>query len=46
MNWVIDLIESIRSARAQIHVPAGAKVPLVVRSLDARRKPHGTATKC
>jgi valyl-tRNA synthetase len=36
MNWVIDLIESIRSARAQVHVPAGAKVPMLVQALDAR----------
>ncbi|MDQ2095595.1 valine--tRNA ligase [Rhodalgimonas zhirmunskyi] len=34
MNWVISLIEDIRSARAQMHVPAGLKVPLVLRSLD------------
>ena len=36
MNWVINLIESVRSARAQSHVPAGAKVPLVVMGLDAK----------
>ncbi|MCA1337003.1 valine--tRNA ligase [Pseudooceanicola marinus] len=30
MNWTISLIESIRSARAQMHVPAGLYVPLVV----------------
>jgi valyl-tRNA synthetase len=35
MNWVISLIESIRSARAQMHVPAGLYVPLVVTDLDA-----------
>ena len=35
MNWVIGLIESVRSVRAQMHVPAGLKVPLVVSSLDA-----------
>jgi valyl-tRNA synthetase len=29
MNWVIGLIEEIRSVRAQMHVPAGAKVTLV-----------------
>ena len=28
LNWVITLIENIRSARAQMHVPAGLKVPL------------------
>ncbi|MFQ1701647.1 valine--tRNA ligase [Loktanella agnita] len=36
MNWVISLIEGIRSARAQVHVPAGAKVPLLVTGLDTR----------
>ena len=30
MNWVIGLIEGIRSARAQMHVPAGLKVPMLV----------------
>ncbi|NVK47736.1 MAG: class I tRNA ligase family protein, partial [Rhodobacteraceae bacterium] len=29
MNWVIDLIESIRSSRAEVHVPAGLKIPMV-----------------
>jgi valyl-tRNA synthetase len=29
MNWVIDLIDAVRSARAQMHVPAGIYVPLV-----------------
>jgi len=35
MNWVIALIEQIRSARAQMHVPAGLYVPLLVSDLDA-----------
>jgi len=35
MNWVIAMIEQVRSVRAQMHVPAGLKVPLVVSSLDA-----------
>ena len=35
MNWVISLIEEIRSVRAQMHVPAGAKVTLLVSALDA-----------
>ena len=30
LNWVITLIENIRSARAQMHVPAGLKVPMIV----------------
>ena len=29
INWAITLIDAIRSARAQMNVPAGAKVPLV-----------------
>ena len=38
MNWVIDLIEAIRSARAQVHVPVGLYVPLVVTEIsDAGR---------
>lgn len=36
MNWVIALIEEIRSARAQMHVRAGIYVPLVVAEIDAR----------
>ena len=35
MNWVIGLIESIRSARAQMGVPAGAKLDLIVTEADA-----------
>ncbi len=35
MNWVIKLIESIRSARAQMHVPAGLQIPVILRDLDA-----------
>ncbi len=35
MNWVIGLIEEIRSVRAQMHVPAGAKVNLLFSALDA-----------
>ncbi len=34
MNWVISLIEAIRSARAQIGVPAGAKLELIVTEAD------------
>ena len=36
MNWVIGLIEEIRSVRAQMHVPAGARVTLV--ELGRRRR--------
>ncbi|MDU8928412.1 valine--tRNA ligase [Alisedimentitalea sp. MJ-SS2] len=35
MNWVINLIEGIRSARAQMHVPAGLHLPMLQKSLDA-----------
>ena len=35
VNWVVNLIESIRSARAQMHVPAGLYVPLIVAEIDA-----------
>ncbi|MFD0979320.1 valine--tRNA ligase [Tropicimonas aquimaris] len=35
MNWVITLIEGVRSARAQVRVPAGLQVPMVHTRLDA-----------
>ncbi|TLP57507.1 valine--tRNA ligase [Parasedimentitalea maritima] len=35
MNWVIAVIDNIRSARAQLNVPAGAKVPMLVTEIDA-----------
>ena len=34
MNWVISLIDAVRSARAQMHVPAGLKIPMLVTALD------------
>jgi valyl-tRNA synthetase len=34
MTWVIQLIEEIRSARAQMRVPVGLKLPLVQVTLD------------
>jgi valyl-tRNA synthetase len=34
MNWVIGLIEEIRSVRAQLHVPVGARVTLMALELD------------
>ena len=33
MNWVISLIENIRSARQQMHVPAGLKIPLIYKEM-------------
>ncbi|MEP1328966.1 valine--tRNA ligase [Pseudophaeobacter sp.] len=34
MTWVITCIENIRSARAQMNVPAGAKIPMLVTQFD------------
>ena len=34
MNWVISLIEEIRSARAQMHVPVGLKLDMLQVALD------------
>ncbi len=38
MNWVVSLIEQIRSVRAEMHVNAGAKIPMVQLELDALGK--------
>jgi valyl-tRNA synthetase len=35
MNWVISLIEQIRSVRAEMRVNAGAKIPMIQLGLDA-----------
>ncbi|MEM7296149.1 MAG: valine--tRNA ligase, partial [Pseudomonadota bacterium] len=35
VNWTIALIEAVRSARAQMNVPASAHVPLVQTAIDA-----------
>jgi len=43
MNWVISLIEAIRSARAQMHVPAGLKIPMLrIETDDAGRRAYAT----
>ncbi|MBW3244589.1 valine--tRNA ligase [Epibacterium sp. DP7N7-1] len=34
MNWVISVIENTRSARAQMHVPAGLYVEMLVTEID------------
>jgi valyl-tRNA synthetase len=34
MDWVISLVDSIRSARAGVNVPAGAKIPMLQQQLD------------
>ena len=35
MHWVIELIKGVRSVRAEMNVPAGAKVPLVLTGASA-----------
>ncbi|MBV9549187.1 MAG: valine--tRNA ligase [Alphaproteobacteria bacterium] len=35
MQWVISLIQGIRSVRAEMNVPAGAKIPMVLTGADA-----------
>ena len=35
MGWIVALIEEIRSVRAQMHVPAGARVSLIALELAA-----------
>ena len=34
MAWVIGVIEGVRSARAQMHVPAGLYVPMLVKDMS------------
>jgi valyl-tRNA synthetase len=38
MNWVIALIENIRSARAQMHVPAGLYIPMLVTEIGEAQR--------
>ena len=38
MNWAISLIEGIRSARAQMNVPAGLHVPVIMEEADNSAK--------
>ncbi|SDI33401.1 valyl-tRNA synthetase [Salipiger marinus] len=35
LRWVIAVIEGVRSARAQMHVPAGLHVPMLATQIDA-----------
>ena len=37
MDWVVGLITAIRTARAEMNVPAGAKIPMVAIGDDANR---------
>ena len=38
MNWVIELIKGIRSVRAEMNVPAGAKIPMILTSAGETAK--------
>ncbi|MEO0938606.1 MAG: valine--tRNA ligase [Pseudomonadota bacterium] len=38
LGWVIAIIEATRSARAQMHVPAGAYIPMVVQGFTPRAR--------
>jgi valyl-tRNA synthetase len=35
MQWMIDLVSSVRSVRAEMNVPPAAKIPLVLKGADA-----------
>ena len=47
INWLVDLISEIRSVRAEMNIPAGAKVSVIVTGASeqtkARLKTHETA---
>ena len=45
LNWVVALIENIRSARAQMHVPAGAYIPCVATALTQQARAAYAANK-
>ena len=38
LSWTVAMIEAIRSARAQMNVPAGAFIPLVVKDMEPSAK--------
>ena len=38
MNWVISIIENIRSVRSEMNVNAGAKIDLIILELDESKK--------
>ncbi|NJM33421.1 MAG: valine--tRNA ligase [Rhodomicrobium sp.] len=45
MTWVIDLISEVRSVRAEMNVPPGAQIPLLIcgasKAIKARAERHG-----
>ena len=45
LGWTIRIIEDTRSARAQMHVPAGAYVPMVVTGFTDRARAAFTANE-
>ncbi|OAI43922.1 valine--tRNA ligase [Rhizomicrobium sp. SCGC AG-212-E05] len=45
MHWVIDLIKGIRSVRAEMNVPAGAKITMLLTAADATAKDRLTRNK-
>ena len=45
MTWVISLIENIRSARAQVHVPAGSTFRCWLSIWMRRGAPRGPGTR-
>ncbi|MGR3814985.1 MAG: valine--tRNA ligase [Cognatishimia activa] len=45
MNWVIQTIEATRSTRAQMNVPAGAKIPMVVTEITETNDAAFTANE-
>jgi valyl-tRNA synthetase len=40
MTWVTTLIDDIRSARAQMHVPVGLKLPMLSLNMDDTVQPY------
>ncbi|MFK7875207.1 MAG: class I tRNA ligase family protein, partial [Paracoccaceae bacterium] len=45
LSWVVRIIEETRSARAQMHVPAGAYVPMVVTGFTDKARAAYTANE-
>ena len=38
INWLIDLIQEIRSARSEINIPASLKIDLIIINLNIKSK--------
>ena len=45
MNWVIELIKGIRSVRAEMNVPAGAKIPMILTGANDATSSGWSATR-